>query len=165
AFKQFNGMVGVLRYEMLCEGLNEKAMAEDADFATRMHAKGFKAILVQGGVFEQAPMSWKDFFSQRRRWYFGGLQLWRYRKEMKKAERMVKISWYSALTITYVPIIILPLLPLSIPIILAYYRKISKIKVFFGLLIYVFVLQASAISALFDYMRKREVEWNAIKRA
>ncbi|MEM1576234.1 MAG: glycosyltransferase family 2 protein [Archaeoglobaceae archaeon] len=165
AFKQFNGMIGVLRYEMLREGLNEKAMAEDADFATRMHAKGFKAILVQGRVFEQAPMSWKDFFSQRRRWYFGGLQLWRYRKEMKKAERMVKISWFCALTLTYVPIIFLPIMPISIPALLAYYRKISKIKVFLGLVIYAIVLQASAISAFLDYILKKEAEWNAIKRA
>ncbi|MEM0215278.1 MAG: glycosyltransferase family 2 protein [Archaeoglobaceae archaeon] len=165
AFKQFNGMIGVLRYEMLREGLNEKAMAEDADFATRMHARGFKAILVQGEVFEQAPMSWKDFFSQRRRWYFGGLQLWRYRKEMKKAERMVKISWFCALTLTYVPIIFLPIMPISIPVLLAYYRKISKIKVFLGLVIYTLVLQASAISAFLDYILKKEAEWNAIKRA
>lgn len=165
AFKQFNGMIGVLRYEMLREGLNERAMAEDADFATRMHAKGFKALLVQGKVWEQAPMSWKDFYSQRKRWYFGGLQLWRYRREMKKAERRVKISWFCALTLTYIPIIFLPIMPLSIPLLLAYYRKISKIKVFLGLVIYTVVLQASAISAFFDYIRKKEVEWNAIKRA
>ncbi|MCS7131030.1 MAG: glycosyltransferase family 2 protein [Archaeoglobaceae archaeon] len=165
AFKQFNGLIGVLRYEILREGLNEKAMTEDADFATRMHAKGFKAILVEGKVFEQAPMSWKDFYSQRKRWYFGGLQLWRYRKEMKKAEKIVRISWLSALTLTYFPIIFLPFLPISIPLILAYYRKISKLKVFFALIIHIFVLQASAISALLDYIRRKEVEWNAIKRA
>ncbi|MCS7143485.1 MAG: glycosyltransferase family 2 protein [Archaeoglobaceae archaeon] len=165
AFKQFNGMIGVLRYEMLLEGLNENAMAEDADFATRMHAKGFKALLVEGKVFEQAPISWKDFYSQRKRWYFGGLQLWKYRKEMRGAERMVRISWLSALTITYIPIILLPLLPISIPLILAYYRKISKLKIFFGMIIYTFVLQASAISALIDYLSRKEVEWNAIKRA
>ncbi|MCQ4152790.1 MAG: glycosyltransferase family 2 protein [Archaeoglobi archaeon] len=165
AFKQFNGMIGVLRYDILCKGLNEDAMAEDADFATRMHAIGFKALLVEGEILEQAPLSWKDFYNQRKRWYFGGLQLWKYRKEIKRAERNFRISWYLALTITYVPIIMLPLLPLSIPLILAYYRRISKLKVFLGLIIYTFVLQASAISAFLDYIRKREVEWNAIKRA
>jgi 1,2-diacylglycerol 3-beta-glucosyltransferase len=165
AFKQFNGMIGVLRYDILCEGLNEDAMAEDADFATRMHALGRRALLVEGKVLEQAPYSWRDFYNQRKRWYFGGLQLWRYRKEMKRAGRGLRISWYLALTVTYFPIIMLPLLPLSIPLILAHYRKISKLKVFLGLVIYVFVLQASAISAFFDFLRRKEVEWNAIKRA
>lgn len=165
AFKQFNGMIGVLRYDILCEGLNEDAMAEDADFATRMHALGRRALLVDGKVLEQAPYSWRDFYSQRKRWYFGGLQLWRYRKEMKRAARSLRISWYLAITVTYFPIIMLPLIPLSIPLILAHYRRISKLKVFLGLVIYVFVLQASAISAFFDYLRRKEVEWNAIKRA
>jgi len=165
AFKQFNGMIGVLRYDILCKGINEDAMAEDADFATRMHAIGLKALLVEGEILEQAPLTWKDFYNQRKRWYFGGLQLWKYRKDIKRAERSFRISWYLALTVTYVPIIMLPLLPLSIPLILAYYRKISKLKVFLGLIVYTFVLQASAISALLDYIRKREVEWNAIKRA
>lgn len=164
AFKQFNGMIGVVRYDILCKGLNETAIAEDADFATRMHANGLKALLVDGKIFEQAPFSWKEFYSQRKRWYFGGLQLWRYRKEMKKAERNVRISWYLAITITYFPTIMLPFLPLSIPLILAHYRKISKLKVFFGLIIYTFVLQASAISAFLDYIRGKEVEWNAIRR-
>ncbi|MDI9611350.1 MAG: glycosyltransferase family 2 protein [Archaeoglobales archaeon] len=164
AFKQFNGMIGVLRYDLLHEGLNETAIAEDADFATRMHAKGLRALLVEGEILEQAPMSWKDLYSQRKRWYFGGLQLWKYRKEMRKAERKVRISWLTALTITYIPIFLLPLLPLSIPLILAYYRKLAKIKVFIGLIIYTFVLQISAFSALLDYICKREVEWNAIKR-
>ncbi len=165
AFKQFNGMIGVLKYDILCEGLNEDAMAEDADFATRMHALGRRALLVEGKVLEQAPYSWRDFYNQRKRWYFGGLQLWRYRREMKRAARSLRISWYLALTVTYFPIIMLPLLPLSIPLILAHYRKISKLKVFLGLVIYVFVLQASAISAFFNYLRRKEVDWNAIKRA
>lgn len=164
AFKQFNGMIGVLRYDVLCRSLNENAIAEDADFATRMHANGLKALLVDGKIFEQAPFSWKEFYSQRRRWYFGGLQLWKYRKDMKKAERNVRISWYMALTITYFPIIMLPFLPISIPLILAHYRRISKLKVFFGLIIYTLVLQASAISALLDYIRGKEVEWNAIRK-
>ncbi len=165
AFKQFNGMIGVLRYDILCKGLNEDAMAEDADFATRMHAIGLKALLVEGKILEQAPISWRDFYSQRKRWYFGGLQLWKYRRDIKKAERSFRISWYMALTVTYMPIIMLPLIPLSIPLILAYYRRVSKLKVFLGLIVYTFVLQASAISAFLDYIRKREVEWNAIKRA
>ncbi len=42
-FKQFNGMIGVLRAEILMKHrLNEWAVAEDADFATRMHAMARK---------------------------------------------------------------------------------------------------------------------------
>ncbi|MEM4701930.1 MAG: glycosyltransferase family 2 protein [Archaeoglobaceae archaeon] len=145
--------------------MREDAIAEDADFATRMHAKGLKALIVDGAFFEQAPLSWKDFYRQRKRWYYGGLQLWRYRREMAKAEKKVRLSWYLALTVTYFPLLILPFLPFIVFAFLFYYRKISKLKVVVGLFIYSLILQLSAISALMDYLRKKEVEWNAIRRA
>uniref|UniRef100_A0A7J2THW9 Glycosyltransferase family 2 protein n=1 Tax=Archaeoglobus fulgidus TaxID=2234 RepID=A0A7J2THW9_ARCFL len=160
SFKQFNGLIGVLRYDLLCEKLNEDAMAEDADFATRMYARGFKALMVDGVFYEQAPLSWKDFYRQRKRWYYGGLQLWKYRREMMK-NREARLSWILALTITYFPILLIPFLPIAF-FLLLYYKKRPKIVI--GLLIYSIVLQFSAISAFLDFLRKKEVEWNAIRR-
>ncbi|MCS7118891.1 MAG: glycosyltransferase family 2 protein [Archaeoglobaceae archaeon] len=164
SFKQFNGLIGVVRFDFLTEGLREDAIAEDADFATRMHARGYRALLVEGNFFEQAPISWIDFYRQRKRWYFGGLQLWRYRKEMSKADKRVRFSWYLALTVTYFPMIAIPLLPLATIILIYYYKKISKLKVVLGFLIYSILLQFSAISALIKFIRKKEVEWNAMRR-
>jgi cellulose synthase/poly-beta-1,6-N-acetylglucosamine synthase-like glycosyltransferase len=163
SFKQFNGLIGVLRYEILCERLNEDAVAEDADFATRMHAKRLRGLMVEGAFFEQAPISWKDFYKQRKRWYYGGLQLWKYRKEIIKNEE-VRLSWFLALTVTYFPILLIPLLPIAFFAILIYYRKVSKLKIAIGLIVYSMVLQVSAISALWDFLRKKEAEWDAIRR-
>lgn len=164
AFKQFNGLIGVLRFKYLLEGLNEKAIAEDADFATRMHAKGLRALLVDGKFLEQSPLSWKDLYKQRKRWYFGGLQLWKYRGEIAKIKE-VRLSWLLALTITYLPIIVLFLLPIGIPAILYHYKRVDKLRVLPGLIIYSLVLQFSAIMALIDFIRRKEVSWDAIRRA
>ncbi|WP_456329116.1 glycosyltransferase [Archaeoglobus sp.] len=165
-FRQFNGLIGVLRAEFLMkEGLNESAVAEDADFATRMHAKGRKAVLVKTSrIYEQAPITWKDLYNQRKRWYYGGLQLWRYRKEMRNASLGVRFSWYMALTLTFIPILYLPLLLLSPFLLVAYFRKISKVKVTLGLFIHALMLQYAAVKALFSFVRKREVEWGAMQR-
>jgi len=166
-FKQFNGMIGVLRGSVLMENrLNEWAVAEDADFATRMHAEGFKGVLVETTkLYEQAPLTWKDLYSQRKRWYYGGLQLWRYRRKMKNAKRGVRFSWYMALTLTYLPVLYIPFIILISPFLLLYhYRSVSKIKVMIGLVVHAILLQIAAVNALITYIRRRDVEWDAIKR-
>lgn len=169
-FRQFNGMIGVLRGDLLMnKKLNEQAVAEDADFATRMHAEGFKAALVETTkLYEQAPLSWKDLYSQRKRWYYGGIQLWRYRDRMKDAEKSVRLSWYMALTLTYLPALYVPLILLISPfllfLLLYHYKKPTKIKVVLGLIIHALLLQAAAVKALVSYVKGRGVEWNAIKR-
>ncbi len=167
AFKQFNGLIGVLRADVLMEeGLNEDAVTEDADFATRMHAKGLRATLVKTTkIYEEAPMSWKELYEQRKRWYYGGLQLWRYRKIMRRAELKVRFSWYLALTLTYATILLLPLLLLAPPLLVYHYRKISKIKVAAGLLIHAILLQIAALSAIVRYVGGKSVEWGKIRRS
>ncbi len=162
-FKQFNGLIGVLRYDVLSERLNEDAVCEDADFATRMHAKGMKAKLVTATkLYEEAPMSWRELYSQRKRWYYGGLQLWRYRKLMRGR---VKLAWLLALTLSYAVIIASPLILLAPPLLLYHYRKISKLKVTFGLLVHVVLLQTAAIDALLSFATGRGVEWGKIRRS
>ena len=166
SFKQFNGLIGVLKWEYIFrERLNEYVITEDADFATRMHIKGLRGLLVKTTkLYEQAPLTWRDLFNQRKRWYYGGLQLWRYWKFVKKAEPKFRFSWLAALTLPYAIIFFCPLLLISPFLLLYKYKKIRKIKVSFGLLIETLLLQVAAISALLDFVRKKEVEWKDLKR-
>jgi len=166
AFKQFNGLIGVLRAEFLIKyKLNEDAIAEDADFATRMHSKGYKAILVENTrIFEQAPIKWKDLYNQRKRWYYGGLQLWKYWKDVRKCNFKFVFSWFSALTLTYTVFLALPFLLLAPPLLLYKFRKIKKMVVVFGLFIHVLILQFAAIMALINFIKNRGIEWGSIER-
>ncbi len=109
-------------------------------------------------------MSWKDLYSQRKRWYYGGLQLWRYRKMMRNAERGVRLSWYMALTLTYFPVLYLPFLLLSPLLLLYHYRSLRKLKVTFGLLFHAVMLQYAALKAFISFLLRREVEWRAMER-
>lgn len=163
SWKHFNGLIGVLRYKFLKrERLSEQALTEDSDFSTRMYAKGKKALIVKTTkIYEEAPMSWKELYSQRKRWYYGGLQLWKYRRSLKGK---VKLSWILSLTLSYAVILALPLTILAVPLLVYYYKKISKIKVFFGLIIHIFLLQLAALNSIFNYLTGRNVGWSKIRR-
>ncbi len=166
-YKQFNGLIGVLRAKYLyMYRLNEDVITEDADCSTRMHALGYKARYCESScVYEQSPLSWRELYNQRKRWYYGGLQLWRYRKLVSKCKnRKFRYSWYAALTLTYLPVLMLPFLIISPVLILARFRNVKKLIAVPGLAVHSLVLQASAISALINFIRKRGVEWSAAKR-
>ncbi|MDI6811668.1 MAG: glycosyltransferase family 2 protein, partial [archaeon] len=170
AFKQFNGLIGVLRADLLYKyKLNEGAITEDADYATRMHAKGCKAILVSTTrIYEQSPVSWMDLLNQRKRWYYGGLQLWRYWDVVKSSKNKKFIrSWVMSLTMTYGVILFFPFVIVSPFIILIYSKKASpklSPSVSAGLVLYIFILQYSAITAIFNFVRGRSIEWKSMKR-
>ncbi|ADB58896.1 glycosyltransferase [Archaeoglobus profundus] len=165
-FKQFNGLIGVVRFDLISKyRLNEEAVAEDADFATRMHCLGYRALLVEGKLFEQAPMSWKDIFNQRCRWYYGGLQLWRYFKDVLKTKNWGFItSWISSLTLTYVVSLFLPLLPLGLPYMIHKIGFKEASKGFVGLLIHVTVLQTASIYSIVKFLIGKRVEWKPVER-
>jgi 1,2-diacylglycerol 3-beta-glucosyltransferase len=174
-FKQFNGLIGVLRADLLAQyKLNEDAIAEDADYATRMYARGYRAILVQGTqLYEQAPVRWRDLLNQRKRWHYGGLQLWRYWRDVKRCgNRKFTHAWLLALTLSYAVIVFLPFSILTPLVLLVYPTKrlpakaLPKppLRITVGLVIHLFVLQYSAIVAIVKYLRGRGVEWTAIKR-
>ena len=165
-FKQFNGLIGVLNGKILArEKLMEDAITEDADFATRMHAKGYRALLCDGVLEEQAPLSWRDFYNQRKRWYYGGLQLWRYLRDVLSFKDFsFKISWLASLTLTYFPVLFLPLIiPLIVSLLI--YKKRDAFKLYVGLIIYCIVLQMASLSAIAKLVKGDEVEWVAIKRS
>jgi cellulose synthase/poly-beta-1,6-N-acetylglucosamine synthase-like glycosyltransferase len=166
-FKHFNGLIGVLRAEILMkERLSEDVLVEDTDFTTRMYARGMKACLADTKLYEQSPLSWSDFLSQRRRWYYGGIQLWRHRKLMSRTDFKVRLEWFLLLTLTYLPIIFLPLaLILSPPLILWHYRSLEKLKLIAGFTIYLLLLQIASIISISDHLKGRDVEWRVIERS
>ncbi|MBE0516483.1 MAG: glycosyltransferase family 2 protein [Methanophagales archaeon] len=170
AFKQFNGLIGLLRADLLYQyKLNEDAITEDADYATRIHAKGYKATLVTTtALYEQSPTSWKDLLNQRKRWYYGGLQLWRYWDEVKSSKnKKFILSWALALTMTYGILLLLPLV-IAAPFILLYYSSNASPKtslaVSAGFVVYLLILQYAALIALFNFISGRGIEWQAMKR-
>ena len=165
-FKQFNGLIGVLRFDLISKyNLKEDVMAEDADFATRMHCLGYKALLVDGKLLEQAPMSWKDIFNQRCRWYYGGLQLWKYFKDVLRTNNFgFIISWISSLTLTYVVGIFLPLLFLALPYLIYKLGFKEGFRGFFGLAIHIMVLQTSSLYSIVKFLIGKRVEWKPVKR-
>ncbi|MFO7966107.1 MAG: glycosyltransferase family 2 protein [Archaeoglobaceae archaeon] len=169
-FKQFNGLIGVHRAEFLYNNhLNEEVITEDADYATRMHARGYRAVLVfDTRTYEQSPLSWIDLLNQRKRWYYGGLELWRHWGMVRKSNcKKFILSWTSAMVFTYIIILFLPLILLSPFFLLYYSRKLSR-KVHFsvvaGLALHVIVLQYSAVIAISKFITKRGVEWKAMER-
>ena len=166
-FRQFNGLIGVLRAKYIMKyGLNEDAITEDADFATRMHAMGYRAILVNSTkLYEQAPTTWRDLINQRKRWYYGGLQLWRYLEAVRRSRDIgFKLSWFLSLTLTYLIVIFLPLLAIAPPL-LAYKFGRGWLERFLGLIAHTFALQYSAISAISSFLTGRGVSWDPIRRS
>ena len=165
-FKQFNGLIGVVRFDKIAKyRLREDAIAEDADFATRMHCLGYRALLAEGKLFEQAPMSWKDLFNQRCRWYYGGLQLWRYFKDVLRTRNWGFIaSWISSLTLTYVVALFLPLLPLGLPYMIYKIGFKDALKGFVGLFIHLIVLQTASIYSTAKFLIGKRVEWKPVER-
>ncbi len=158
SFKLFNGLIGVLRAEFLIKNkLNEDSITEDADFTTYMHIMGYKALFTNSTkVYEQAPTTWRELLSQRIRWYYGGLQLWKYRKKVIKSGNLkFVLNWVLALTVPYVILLFSPLLLFAI-----IYRSI---KILFGLALYALILQYAAINAIFKFIFNRGIEWNATK--
>jgi cellulose synthase/poly-beta-1,6-N-acetylglucosamine synthase-like glycosyltransferase len=170
AFKQFNGMIGVLRADLLYQHkLDEDAIAEDADYATRLYAQNYHAVLVYSTrLHEQAPVRWRDLLNQRKRWLYGGLQLWRYWDVVKRSSNRDFVhAWILALTLSYCPLIFLPL-ALFAPLLLLFLSKKASPElspsVSVGLVLYILILQYSAILAIFKFIRGRGVEWKAMKR-
>ncbi len=62
-FLQFNGLIGLVRYDLLRRfGLDESSICEDVDFTTRMYMRGYRARLTVDSIMgEQAPRTIRDF--------------------------------------------------------------------------------------------------------
>ncbi len=160
SFKNFNGPIGVIRARMMSK-MNENSIAEDLDFSIRMYTKGFNSVLTERSyIYEQAPMTWRDLFNQRRRWYYGGLEVIKSGKIFKKRSFGAKILAITVLC--HVPLLFIPLAIAFSPVIL---YKFKKPRILFGIITYFIVNQLAAISSLCNFLMGREIEWKAVKRA
>jgi cellulose synthase/poly-beta-1,6-N-acetylglucosamine synthase-like glycosyltransferase len=175
AFKQFNGLIGVLRADLLgAHPLDEGVITEDADYATRLYAQGYHAVLVYPTrLHEQAPVSWRDLLNQRKRWYYGGLQLWRHGKLVRRSQnRKFVRAWILALTLSYCVILLLPFALIAPFVILVYPRgaladgalQKPPFSVSLGLMVLLLVLQYSAFVALLNFIGGRGVAWKPMSR-
>ncbi len=163
-FKNFNGLIGVVRADLLIKHrLDESSFAEDLEFSVRMHALGYKSVFVENAaVYEQAPTSWRDLYKQRKRWYYGGLQL--FRNDYLRKNKVLAFQVLSAVVFAHAIALLLPLLIIAPPLILYRFRKIKKLKIVFGLVAYLLINQIAAMSSLYSFLRGREIEWQGVKR-
>jgi len=164
-FRQFNGLIGVLNPDYLFKyKLSEECITEDADFSTRMHLNGLKAELCGTVLYEQAPVRPKDLISQRKRWYFGGMELWKYFNEVVQSRNpKFAVSWIMALTLTYFPLLFLIPSAMLLPSLVVRYGY-RGMRIYAGLISHILLLQFSSISAMIGFIRKRRVEWKAMER-
>ncbi len=164
-FRQFNGLIGLLDPKYIYRyRLNEECITEDADFSTRMYCLGLKAEICDSIMFEQAPVTARDLISQRKRWYYGGIELWKYfRDVVESGNSRFALSWILALTATYFPIIYLIPSLLTLPSFLVRYGK-RGFRIYVGLLLHIFLLQLSSILALIKFAGNSRIGWEAMKR-
>jgi len=64
---------------------SDKTIIEDADFTVEALKKSYKITQdIKAKVYTQAPKSLKSWYKQRKRWWYGNLQLWRTHKQWAK---------------------------------------------------------------------------------
>ena len=169
-FLQFNGLIGLLRYDLLRKfRLDESRTCEDVDFTTRMYLKGYRAdFATESTVGEQAPRNLRDLISQRVRWYTGALEMLEYMRDMFKSHLSpeIRIQWLFAMVI---PLVILIFLPLNFLSPLFTWKKTGKliatIKLSAGLVFHTILLQLSAFLAVYSRMKGKKINWSPPERS
>jgi cellulose synthase/poly-beta-1,6-N-acetylglucosamine synthase-like glycosyltransferase len=166
-FKMFNGLIGVLRYDILKkEKLNENVLGEDDEFITRMYLKGYEAdVVTDCYIYEEAVSSVKDLLKQRVRWYYSSLENFFLKvKAILKTDKLrFKISR------VLMPLSLFPvfLLPLALLLLLVLSKGLERVKALFLSLffsLHVLLLQIAAVKALWNFFFGRKVEWVVPKR-
>ena len=90
---------------------NDRSVIEDADFTIGV-LKGNRKVLrePQAKAYTDAPLSLKSWFSQRRRWWYGNLQLWRIHNGWARKNPWMIFTYFGFIT-ALVSLILLLLLP------------------------------------------------------
>lgn len=170
-FLLFNGLIGVLDGEIFrTQRLREDVKCEDTEFTQRIYLIGKKAVLAKKTrVGEQAGITWLELYRQRVRWYTGayeGLKLYFKPFLRSKLPRMVKFSWLACMTLPFIIVVFLPLLPLYSKRI---YDLSSNTRDFLarliGVFFYIFLLQFCGITVIIRKILRSDVAWTALKRA
>ncbi|MEM2934429.1 MAG: glycosyltransferase family 2 protein [Halobacteria archaeon] len=170
-FLLFNGLIGVLDGKILMtHHLREDVKCEDTEFTERIYLMDRRAALAKKTrVGEQAGITWLELYRQRVRWYTGayeGLKLYFKPFLRSKLPRMIKFSWLACMTLPFIIVVFMPLLPL-------YSKKIYELSSntpdflarLTGIFFYLFLLQFCGITVIIRKILKSDVAWTALKRS
>lgn len=165
--KFFNGVIGVVRAEpLLSYRFDEKILVEDTELQIRAYLDNWRNEFTNRTfIEEQFPMSFKDLFNQKVRWYFGFLQV--ARKYFKKIlfSKNIRFKFeFLSLFLCYFPILLLPALFLVFPLFLIYCKVRNGMKIFTIFLITLLIYQTASIYAFKKFLEGKSVEWKPIKR-
>jgi cellulose synthase/poly-beta-1,6-N-acetylglucosamine synthase-like glycosyltransferase len=95
---------------------NDTSIIEDADFTIRALKQGIKIAQEPDAlVYTEAPKSLLNWFNQRKRWWYGNLQLWNMHKPWAKCNSwmILNYSGYLFNTLSLMLLLVLPLLILT----------------------------------------------------
>lgn len=162
-FTNFGGGHGFFRKSMFNEiGLfNEQVLTEDIDFSVRLYLAGYKiAALPEMVSWEEAPISFNTFLSQRKRWSRGWMQICiKYLKKIltsKKILLITKLDMLFCLVSSLSPGLLIFLFPFMALSALGINTSIFNHKTSF--IMWLFITTAPVIQALlvsvFDFRKK-----------
>jgi cellulose synthase/poly-beta-1,6-N-acetylglucosamine synthase-like glycosyltransferase len=167
----FNGLIGVLDGKIFkTQRLREDVKCEDTEFTERIYLMGRKAALAKKTrVGEQAGITWLELYRQRVRWYTGayeGLKLYLKPFLKSKLPRMIKFSWLASMTLPFIIVVFIPLLPL-------YCKRILEISFgardflarLIGIFYYILLLQFCGITVIIRKILGVDVAWTAARRS
>lgn len=168
-FKQFNGLIGVLDARLFDRRrLDETAICEDADLMQQIYLEGNIAVLANTRVGEQAPLTLMDLFNQRVRWISGACEGLKYFSGFCRAKIpwSRKISWFSAMTISFFMFMVSPLVPSYS---MRLWRSSNGMGDFtlklMGLIVDAWIIWLCALMALFKKLLHRQIKWKETARS
>jgi len=90
---------------------HDKVLTEDMDISLKIFEKGYKVLTVRKAVYyTQGCRNLKELFSQRMRWFFGGLQCtFRHKKLWKRKAFSIKYLFFNQVFWALFSIIIIPM--------------------------------------------------------
>ncbi|MGF9565539.1 glycosyltransferase [Neorhizobium sp. JUb45] len=71
-------------------------VTEDADLGVRLYRHGYRAATLRRQTLEDAPISLREWFGQRTRWYKGWVQTWLVATRHPRAH-ITEMGWFGAL--------------------------------------------------------------------
>jgi cellulose synthase/poly-beta-1,6-N-acetylglucosamine synthase-like glycosyltransferase len=164
------GAGGVVKGSFLKgEKFDEEASGEDLDMLTRMYLKGKVTVPAKTTVGEQAPVTLKDLYNQRVRWYKGNVEcLSKHFMPMCKAPIPFsrKISWFFIMTLPFFAFLLTP----GVILLLDKIKKQSNsskelLKIFLGGIGFVWLMTVCGIVANIKHITSRQSEWKPSKRS
>jgi uncharacterized repeat protein (TIGR01451 family) len=78
---------------------NDRSVIEDADFTIEVLKSNMKVLREpQAKAYTDAPLSLKSWFNQRKRWWYGNLQLWRIHNHWARKNPWMILTYFGFIT-------------------------------------------------------------------